>query len=52
MISNKRTATEYALVLLGFAATIALFWPGLVDMVKSWDREEYSHGYLIPLVAI
>ena len=26
-------------------------WDGLVEMAQSWSREEYSHGYLIPIVA-
>ncbi|MDH3976890.1 MAG: VPLPA-CTERM-specific exosortase XrtD [Gammaproteobacteria bacterium] len=31
--------------------TSLVFWDGLVYMVDSWDREEYNHGYLIPVVA-
>jgi len=27
------------------------YWDGLQLMVKWWEREEYSHGYMIPLVA-
>lgn len=41
-----------AVLAASLAAIVALFWPGLVDMVGAWDREEYSHGYLIPFVAI
>ncbi len=33
--------------LLGF-----IFYDGLELMVKWWERDEYSHGYMIPLVAL
>lgn len=36
-----------ALGLLGY-----VFESGLVEMVKDWDLDEYSHGYMIPLVAL
>ena len=30
---------------------VAAFWGGLSELVNRWDnQEEYSHGYLIPLV--
>jgi exosortase D (VPLPA-CTERM-specific) len=29
-----------------------IFWEGFVDMEHEWQNEEYSHGYMIPLVAI
>jgi len=41
--------------LLLLAATLLLVWvcyDGLVGMVSWWERDEYSHGYLIPFVAI
>ena len=31
---------------------LVIFWDGLNYMVQQWDREEYNHGYLIPLVAV
>ncbi len=38
----------FAIVLLGF-----LFWDGLVEMERRWSiTDEYSHGYMIPLVAL
>lgn len=34
------------------AALLFIFWDGLSFMVKYWEKEEYNHGYLIPLVAL
>ncbi len=31
---------------------LALFWTGLAQMLKEWERPEYNHGYLIPVVAL
>ncbi len=36
-----------AVVLLGFVC-----YDGLELMVKWWERDEYSHGYMIPFVAV
>ena len=36
-----------ALVLLGY-----IFWGGFIDMERQWQQDEYSHGYMIPLVAL
>lgn len=30
----------------------AVYWQGLTFMVGHWDREEYSHGYLIPFIVL
>jgi exosortase D (VPLPA-CTERM-specific) len=39
--------------LLGLAVAVALFvfWTGVDNMMGKWETPEYSHGYLIPLVA-
>lgn len=29
-----------------------IYWDGLTYMVKSWGADEYSHGYLIPVIAL
>lgn len=43
-------ATRLVLGLTGLAL-LAAFYPGLVEMVKTWsDVEEYSYGYFIPLI--
>ena len=35
----------------GFLMLVPTFWSGLSELVLRWDKqEEYSHGYLIPLV--
>jgi exosortase D (VPLPA-CTERM-specific) len=35
-----------------FALAVFLFFDGLQLMVQWWGRDEYSHGYLIPLVVV
>ncbi len=44
---------QVGIYLLAVAALLAtIFWQGLTFMVEIWSsREEYNHGYLIPLVA-
>ena len=34
------------------AAAVALFYDGIVFMFEEWDSPEYSHGYLIPFIAL
>ena len=35
----------------GFLLILPTFWGGIADLVSRWDKqEEYSHGYMIPLV--
>ena len=39
------------LLAAGFLLIIPAFWGGLSELVNRWDiQEEYSHGYMIPLV--
>ncbi len=40
------------LLLASFGLLAYLCWGGLVDMELQWQRDEYSHGYMIPLVAL
>ena len=40
-------ATVFAVAALGL-----MFRDGLETMVRDWSKEEYSHGYVIPLIAI
>ena len=40
------------LLIVGLALLVFLCIDGLEWMVGAWDREEYSHGYMIPLVAL
>ena len=48
---SKFSAGPIGFALLTAALLVAVFWDGLAAMVASWSREEYSHGYLIPVVA-
>lgn len=37
---------------IGFLLLVPTFWGGISELVLRWDKqEEYSHGYLIPLVS-
>lgn len=37
---------------LALGLSILVFYEGLAFMVKWWEREEYSHGYLIPFITL
>jgi exosortase D (VPLPA-CTERM-specific) len=39
----------YLLVALGLM--IFVFYDGLIYMVDQWSRDEYSHGYLLPVIS-
>lgn len=41
-------------MVLGLAVGLLflMFWDGIVAMTAAWEREEYSHGYLIPLIVV
>jgi len=41
------TTVGVALVCMGF-----LYSAGLGDMLQAWSRDEYSHGYIIPFIAV
>ena len=43
---------EFLLFLLGVLLLGWICYDGLELMVGWWERDEYSHGYMIPLVAI
>ena len=42
----------WAALAAALAFAVFLFFDGLEPMVKGWGRDEYSHGYLIPLVSL
>src|SRR5690625_292747 len=55
-LPEAETSRSTHLVLWAMFAACAgllfvVFWDGLALMAKWWEREEYSHGYMIPLVA-
>lgn len=52
---NKNLSTQvyfYIILAATLAALIVLYSDGLALMVRWWERDEYSHGYMIPLVAM
>ncbi len=49
---NQTNITILIILLAGIAISAYLFYPGFSQMVRWWmNREEYSHGFLIPIVA-
>jgi len=48
----KETGWTFGLLLMLVGLLGFIFYDGLLAMFQSWEREEYSHGYLIPLVVI
>lgn len=44
--------TGLLLILLATAATVPLFWLGLVSLGEAWLRPEYSHGPLVPFISL
>src|SRR5262245_24608455 len=51
---NGRRARYLSLIpwLVLVTALVVAFHDGLAEMTKDWSREEYSHGYLIPVIAV
>lgn len=49
---GEKTKWLWGTLLLAFLATGYIFREGLWLMVKWWESPEYSHGYMIPLVAV
>ena len=47
-------AASSGLFWIGVAAfgMVAMYWTGLSSLLEVWERPEYSHGYLIPLIAL
>ncbi len=39
-------------LLVSLALLFFIYWSGLALMVTWWQQEEYSHGYMIPFVAL
>lgn len=47
----KMSPVVWGFLLLVGGVLVATFYDGLVLMVGWWERDEYSHGYLIPVIA-
>jgi exosortase D (VPLPA-CTERM-specific) len=55
LTTNEPSRPNYILwVLLLLSAGLlgVIYYDGLELMVKWWERDEYSHGYMIPMVAL
>lgn len=50
--TTKKHSWLWLLLAVALISLFVIYWDGLNIMVKWWEREEYSHGYMIPLVAI
>jgi exosortase D (VPLPA-CTERM-specific) len=52
----KLTSAHVSQNVLWLAAALAglvgFYWTGLESLPGAWDRPEYSHGYLIPIIAL
>jgi exosortase D (VPLPA-CTERM-specific) len=48
----KFSFQSWALIIVAVLVTAAMFRAGLAEMAMNWESEEYSHGYMIPLLAI
>lgn len=46
----KSTPTFLLLFAVAGVLLVPLFFDGLVYMVEMWSKDEYSHGYLLPLI--
>ena len=44
--------TSFAAVLLAGLSLFAISKDGIASLLSAWSRPEYSHGYIIPLIAI
>ena len=53
--TNDENALVKALLIVGPLSLIVLigfYWSGVTDLFNVWEREEYSHGYLVPPIAL
>lgn len=50
-IRFKIDLTFLALLVVACCLLAAIFYDGLYFMVDNWSRDEYSHGYLLPIIA-
>jgi exosortase D (VPLPA-CTERM-specific) len=42
----------FGLFVLLIAASIPLFWIGIISLGEAWITPEYSHGWLIPIISL
>ncbi len=53
-LSSATGRQNTALLLLAAAIGLCfnLYWSGIQSLLSAWQRPEYSHGYIIPLIAL
>ena len=49
---SKSNGLAAALILLALFGVAIFGWNGLQSLPIAWSKDEYSHGYLIPLIAL
>lgn len=47
----KAKPWHWLLAIAAMGLLILIFFDGLTSMLNAWESEEYSHGYMLPLVA-
>ena len=47
----KTSALSWLLGIIIFALFWLIFYDGIAEIIKSWEREEYSYGYMIPFIS-
>ena len=48
----KETMWVWGSLAIVAALLLSIFFSGLSQMVSVWEREEYSHGFLLPFIAL
>jgi exosortase D (VPLPA-CTERM-specific) len=51
-LPSLRVAWNAVWLATAVAGVIAFYWDGMIALPENWAAPEYSHGYLIPLIAI
>src|SRR5580704_10706873 len=49
---NRQHRLASTLIVLTFILLVTAFFPSLAGLGTIWQSEEYSHGFLIPLIAV
>jgi len=48
----KITPAHWVMIIVTALITGFIFQGSITDLLMNWEREEYSHGYLIPLISL
>ena len=52
MEKNHKKIAVLGIVILALCTLAYSFLDSILYMLKDWEREEYSHGYLIPIISL